>query len=235
MGTFGKRGEKKKPLTEIDIQKLIRQTFTSFDACLENMNIYGWESDSLLVSKTLIVREFEIKASRADFLRDFKDKKAKHEYLQRVFASHKQDRPNSCPSRFYYIAPEGIIDRDKDLPPYAGLAVLTSYGSLKLIAEAPILHKEPLVIDHPLFRKLAFNYRFWKDRCQYLEDRDTTAEDLHRLQKENTDMARAYHLLSHQTHRMAMALKEAEQLLKENGIAFDDSAYLDMEHEETIA
>lgn len=79
------------------------------------------------------VSVFEVKASRADFLKDIKD-------------LNKQKQARCFANRFYYVAPKDVV-KDNELPAWAGLMEL-DYNSenkpyLYYKVTAPTLHNEP--------------------------------------------------------------------------------------------
>ena len=49
---------------------------------IENLYVFGWESDKLLQTRSGYYYEFEIKISKSDFKNDFKNKKDKHIILE---------------------------------------------------------------------------------------------------------------------------------------------------------
>lgn len=72
------------------------------------LNLY-WDADYVAVTASGQVYEFEIKVSRADFVRD------RHKYRYRVYNGEKRGpRPN----RFWYVTVPGIVRGD--LPKWAG-------------------------------------------------------------------------------------------------------------------
>lgn len=73
------------------------------------------------------VRGYEVKASRADFLKDIKD-------------PEKQKALRCFANLFYYVAPEGVIKKE-ELPPWAGLLEMAQYNGeycLYQIVGAPL-------------------------------------------------------------------------------------------------
>ena len=73
------------------------------------------------------VRGYEVKASRADFLKDIKD-------------PEKQKALRCFANLFYYVAPEGTIKKE-ELPPWAGLLEMAQYNGeycLYQIVGAPL-------------------------------------------------------------------------------------------------
>lgn len=94
------------------------------------LNLYT-ESDAVVATMAGQVIEYEIKVSRADFVRDC------HKLRNRIYAGEK---PGERPNRFYYATTPGIIT-DADLPAWAGWYELAD-GKLTLRRKAPRLHKE---------------------------------------------------------------------------------------------
>lgn len=135
MGSIGDRTKnKEKPkLTEKDIQEKLRFFFSQPRYKLDNLYVFGWESDCLLLTKSGYWYEFEIKISRSDFKNDFKNKEEKHRILESKGETTK-------PNYFYYIVPEGLIEVE-EVPPYAGLIYVTPNGFRNIVKAAPALHK----------------------------------------------------------------------------------------------
>ena len=82
MGTL-----KKTEWTEKKIQDRLRMYFMSPNTKkyeITNLYVYGWESDYLAITKSMVAYEVEIKVSRPDFKNDFKNKQDKHLLLKVV-------------------------------------------------------------------------------------------------------------------------------------------------------
>lgn len=104
---------------------------------LQNLYVFGWESDLLFLSKSGIWTEIEIKISRSDFHADLKTKKDKHAVLADKTVTVK-------PNRFYYAVPEGLVNPD-EVPEYAGLLWVNDWGSIPARHwQAPLLHKHKI-------------------------------------------------------------------------------------------
>ena len=63
---------------------------------VDNLYVFGWESDKLLWTKSGNIYEFEIKISRADFKNDFKHKPEKHiiigyDFNKELLKAYEQD------------------------------------------------------------------------------------------------------------------------------------------------
>ena len=118
---------------------------------LNNLYVFGWESDLLFLSKSGVWTEIEIKVSRSDFLADLK-KVEKHSILA--------DKQNHMkPNRFFYAVPEGLVLQE-EVPDYAGLLWVMNSGchSTVAIKPAPSLHNHKITPeDLKLADKFYFN------------------------------------------------------------------------------
>lgn len=125
-------------MTVENIQRAL-YSFCSTNAWLMTPNCcaLGHEADVLVLRKSGLAAEYEIKLSRADFRADFQ-KQAKHAALRA--------RATSCPNYFFYVAPAGLIP-PAEVPSYAGLIEVRpsqdpAYPGAQsgLVKEAPKLH-----------------------------------------------------------------------------------------------
>jgi len=113
----------------------------------------GFECDFLAFEfKKMVAIEYELKVTRADFLKDKrKAKKGWHyfdngRYIERLRSECPKkldieimkDRVN----KFYYIVPEGLVDKS-EIPDYAGLLQHVGRNNFQLIKHAKFLSKEP--------------------------------------------------------------------------------------------
>lgn len=104
---------------------------------LQNLYVFGWESDILFLSKSGFWTEIEIKVSRSDFKADLKNKSEKHQLLS---ATHNKLKPN----QFFYAAPQGLIHPD-EVPDYAGLLTVSEhYFGVDIQKPAPWLHRHKI-------------------------------------------------------------------------------------------
>lgn len=74
----------------------------------------------------------------------------------------------SCPNRFYYAVPEGLIIK-AEVPAYAGLLYIKD-GHAVTIKEAPLIHKRKLELHRILAHKFYWEtkqLRRWKDEYEY--------------------------------------------------------------------
>lgn len=108
---------------------------------ITNYSGIGYEADVLMVTKSGVVYEYEIKTSRADFKKDF-TKVAKHkEYSSKTVKRNKRGYPPK-PNHFYYVCKEGLIKKE-EVPPYAGLIYIKG-DKPTVVKKAPKLHKTKL-------------------------------------------------------------------------------------------
>lgn len=113
--------------------------------CFNTNNALVHEADVLVLRKSGVTLEFEVKVSREDFKADFR-KKDKHEQLARGY--------KFGPQYFAYACEPGVIP-PHEVPAYAGLVhiirqyhpnrsntVMLHTDRLEVVKEAPRLHKE---------------------------------------------------------------------------------------------
>lgn len=80
----------------------------------------------------------------------------------------------SCPNKFYYAVPVGLIEVH-EVPPYAGLLYVMDHGDIREMKKAPFLHKDGFDV-----RQMLFNKYYWL--CNELREKvrglEWTVEDL---------------------------------------------------------
>lgn len=157
-----------------------------------NIDVYGNESDWLSVTGAGYADEYEVKASRSDFLAD--RRKSRHlRYTHRATwrADHgltvndgygQPDRPFTSirgpyppevlmPNRFWYVAPFGLLTA-ADLPDYAGLVEVREDKNgghyLSVFRRAPLLHKGKFPEKH---RRAILTAAYWRHAHTYYADR----------------------------------------------------------------
>jgi hypothetical protein len=184
--------------SESSIQKNLEKRYDLNNVKYTAGNLYlfrhNWETDFLVVQKNGYCYEIEIKISRSDFLNDFK-KKDKHMilnegvYMQKKYRYKVDPETNKRvsdfyynptewkfrPNRFYYCVPEGLIKKE-EVPDYAGLMYVNSYGGIDIVKEAKFLHKEKLELTKKLCDKF---YYYWKNTrvsLRRLEDQNKLYE-----------------------------------------------------------
>lgn len=135
MGSIGDRNKKKEEaaFTEKEIIEQLRFFMSQPRYKLDNLYVFGWESDCLLLTRSGYWYEFEVKISRSDFKNDFKNKREKHSILSSVSDTKK-------PNYFYYIVPEGLVEPN-EVPEYAGLLYIKRGRGINNVKAAPVLHK----------------------------------------------------------------------------------------------
>jgi hypothetical protein len=178
--------------TEKTIQKNLEKRFDSGNIKYTVGNLYlfkdDWETDFLVVQKSGYCYEIEIKTSRSDFFNDFK-KKNKHLILNEGVYMKKKYKYRTDPetkkrisenyydptewkfrpNKFYYCVPENLI-KVEEIPDYAGLMYVNSYGTVTTIKEAKFLHKEKLELIKKLCDKFYYYWKNTRNRLRVLED-----------------------------------------------------------------
>lgn len=138
-------------MKESQVQRIIYQEFiTKSDIVAVIPNIYfpnkDFEADCLAITDNSKTIEFEIKASKWDYLQDFR-KKDKHAAME-----DPRGDLQKIPNQFYFVCPEGLIDPNEvRLMGYAGLIWVYDKGMgkryMKKMWDAPIIHQERLTHD----------------------------------------------------------------------------------------
>lgn len=156
---------KKKVVDEYSIQRAINKNLiTNPKYTIDNLYVYKWESDCLIITKSYYAYEVEIKISKSDYFKDF-EKKEKHQFLS---LSNFTNKPNY----FYYACPSGMIDKS-DIPSYAGLIYVNGWN-MTIVKRAPLLHKEKFDIDkYHLTDKFYYNMINSKRNLHMIKDRNT--------------------------------------------------------------
>lgn len=152
----------KEQVTEQLLQQHLRGWKSNPKYIVENLYVFGWESDMLIMTRSGFWYEVECKTSLADFKNDFKHKWQKHDLLKT------EDKKHRCPNYFCYCVPWYISDKVLPLlPDYAGLVVLTEDGKLKEIKLAPCLHRHKYTNEElKLCDKFYYAYRNWKENVE---------------------------------------------------------------------
>lgn len=120
---------------------------------IDNVFVFDWESDFLILTRNEYFVEFEIKCTRVDYFNDFR-KSGRHKCLSAEIEC-------LAPNKFYFVCPDGLIQKS-EVPIYAGLMYYfpaeKSYPKrFKEIKPAPFLHR----IKMNLFKELCIKY-FYK-------------------------------------------------------------------------
>lgn len=144
------------------IRAIIRERWRQH-FCLHNYTPQGWwECDIFELTKSGYFREYEVKLTRGDFLRDAK--KATERWVPvdvpgkgRIFDRQVGDTKHELlaagsvkgPTRFWFVVPEGLVKLE-EVPTWAGLIEVTDSGDESsaywryragTVKEAPQLHK----------------------------------------------------------------------------------------------
>lgn len=144
--------------SEYKIQQILRKYFLSestkrYELC--NLFVYNWESDYLVITRSGIAYECEIKISKQDFLNDSK-KHNKHLIIS------EGRLPEGRPNYFYYAVPKGLISAE-DVPEHAGLIYVMEYG-IQYVKEAKKVHNGNFDYEQTnLMDKLYYNYIRYRD------------------------------------------------------------------------
>lgn len=159
----------KEQITEQLLQQHLRGLKSNPKYIVENLYVFGWESDMLIKTRSGYWYEVECKISLADFKNDFKRKWRKHDLLKTGDEKHRR------PNYFYYCVPWYLSGKVLPLlPSYAGLIVLTENGKLNEVRRASLLHTDKYTDeDLKLCNKFYYAYRNWKER---VEDHQPTKE-----------------------------------------------------------
>lgn len=173
MGRIGNREKCEKIYTEKSILERLNISYlaqNSIKYLMNNLFVFGWESDYLAITKNGLFHEIEIKISRADFKKDF-EKEDKHLILEDkyVLSEHDLKFNNNIlkPNYFYYAVPENLINED-EIPHYAGLIYIVDYYPfIKIVKKAPQLTKNKIKIeDLNLTDKFYYNMWQWKNNAE---------------------------------------------------------------------
>lgn len=99
----------------------------------------------------------------------------------------------SIPNRFYYACPENLLKKE-EMPVYAGLLYLSEGGHVRKIKEAPILHKNNLMMRKRsiLMDKFYYQGLEWRHQARTLESANKSLNNeigrmLEILKKHNID------------------------------------------------
>lgn len=149
------------------------------------------EADLISVTKARYVHEVEIKRTREDFHRDFREKEEKHEALEQGYRRVKEwwSRPDETivyANYFWFAAPVGVLEED-DIPEYAGFLEVRANArvvesryidrqarppSVRVRKKAPRLNTEKIGDDAFMYIARGLNARYWDRRTDdaYWED-----------------------------------------------------------------
>lgn len=137
------------------------------DIVIPNYYSGRWEMDVCRITRADICYEYEIKISRADYLKDFK--KEIESYRNGKQNKHElQLAGKRISSHFYFVCPAGLIDKD-EIPKNYGLIYAylnpekTAVEKIVVEKKARALHNKKVTDANPEFYKtiaINLNYRF---------------------------------------------------------------------------
>lgn len=138
-----------------------------------------WECDLMVVTKSLMWHEYEIKLSRKDF---YKDQNKGRRRLKKFIDDHgvMQFGPvtettkhlliagasRSGPNCFWFVMPRDLVPLD-EVPSWAGVKILVPRGrwlAFDVVRKAPRIHTQPVsqeIVDHA--RSVCY-WRYWHER-----------------------------------------------------------------------
>ena len=213
MGTL-----KKTEWTEKKIQDKFRMYFMSPNTKkyeITNLFIYGWESDYLAITKSMVAYEVEIKISKADFNNDFKNKQDKHLLFEDGNMIGRFPKGSSMPNYFYYAVPDGLIGAE-EVPDYAGLLYVQPWGITFVKQPKKLTDEKFDPVKLYLADKFYYNMQSWKDKYEKLSD---YAEEIKQLKKEIRGLNENYMMvddrLSEEVSENQMLKNEIERLKDE--------------------
>ncbi len=129
---------------------------------MPNFYLFGYEMDMMRLMTNGYVVEYEVKISRSDFFQDFKKMQEVYVYpidearqVQQFF-KHDGLREGKAANRFFFVTPEGLVDKE-EIPKHAGLIYYRD-GYLDTKKPAPLLHKRV----YSDYRRLAIAMS-WRD------------------------------------------------------------------------
>jgi len=132
-----------------------------------NIYVFAFESDFLLLRKSGLITEYEIKLTKADFLADTK-KKARIKTGTHKWATmnrYEYLESGLGPNRFYYVIPEELLP-EIALPNWAGLITCRPWGngscSLYQRKNAKLLHSKNLMTKRDKILMSTY-YRYWQN------------------------------------------------------------------------
>lgn len=171
--------------TEKKAQDVLRKNFLSESTKkyeITNLYVYGWESDYLVITRSNVVYEIEIKISKSDFKNDFKHKEDKHLLFEGGNRLGKFSKKGGMPNYFYYAVPNGLI-APEEVPEYAGLIYLQPWGAT-IVKEGKKLTDEKFDSDKMrLTDKFYYNMLSWQRKYEEVIDSANEIKDLKRQLK----------------------------------------------------
>lgn len=133
-----------------------------------NVQVFGWESDFVSVTKAEFVYEYEIKISRKDFRADLL--KSRHQRLvgltHEPIAGWWHDNNTKGPNYLYYVTPADLLVLS-DLPAHAGLITIREGARFPtIIKPAPKLHTQKIRDHQRQWLERSLTCRYWNARVK---------------------------------------------------------------------
>ena len=180
MGTLNKT-----EWTEKKIQDILKKHFLSPNTKkyeITNLYVYGWESDYLAITKSMVAYEVEIKVSKADFKNDFKNKQDKHLLFEDGNMIGRFPKGSSMPNYFYYAVPDGLIGVD-EVPDYAGLLYVQPWGITFVKQPKKLTDEKFDPVKLYLTDKFYYNMMSWQRKYEEVIDSANEIKELKRQLK----------------------------------------------------
>lgn len=133
-------------MTERNIQDRLYMTYNAVGVMVvPNNMVFGWEMDTLVVRRSRITIEMEIKVTLGDFRADAA-KKEKHEAMTKGYhiksAWGGERRVEGWGANYFsYVVPHTIAEKvEAELPKHAGLIIVGEFGHIETKVDPPKLH-----------------------------------------------------------------------------------------------
>lgn len=171
--------------TEKKIQDKLKMYFMSPNTKkyeITNLYVYGWESDYLAITKSMIAYEVEIKISRPDFKNDFKNKQDKHLLFENGSMIGRFPKGSLMPNYFYYAVPDGLISSD-EVPDYAGLLYVQPWGITFVKQPKKLTDEKFDPVKLYLADKFYYNMLGWQRKYEEVIDSANEIKELKRQLK----------------------------------------------------
>ena len=197
--------------TEKKIQDKLRMYFMPPNTKkyeITNLYVYGWESDYLAVTKSMLAYEVEIKVSKADFNNDFKNKQDKHLLFEDGNVIGRFPKGSSMPNYFYYAVPDGLISVN-EVPDYAGLLYVQPWGITFVKQPKKLTDEKFDPVKLYIADKFYYNMLNWKDKYEKLSD---YAEEIKQLKKQIRGLNENFTIVD---DRLSEEVSENEELKRE--------------------
>ena len=168
--------------TEKKAQDILKTYFLSPNTKkyeITNLYVYGWESDYLAITKSMVAYEVEIKVSKADFKNDFKNKQDKHLLFEDGNMIGRFPKGSSMPNYFYYAVPDGLITPE-EVPDYAGLLYVQPWGVTFVKQPKKLTDEKFDIVKLYLADKFYYNMLSWQRKYEEVVDSAEEIKDLKR-------------------------------------------------------